>query len=182
LKQYCHSAPQIDAGRDHAIDGRLNLYIVEKLLKLPMDYFERTPTGPHAWQDRSVWRIRHFLTGQLFGAFLDAVPLIGTDSGDADSRMALALMAFALAGIIFVIVMVFMKPIGRLYSPGPYASRPRARIWSRRFMASGPSSRWRWKGGGAGVGSARRRCDRCRSTPWGSWRTIRRRCRCRSSA
>src|ERR1039457_7336285 len=25
------------------IDGRLNLYIVEKLLKLPMDYFERTP-------------------------------------------------------------------------------------------------------------------------------------------
>jgi len=27
------------------IDGRLNLYIVEKLLKLPMDYFERTPTG-----------------------------------------------------------------------------------------------------------------------------------------
>ena len=27
------------------IDGRLNLYIMDKLLKLPMEYFERTPTG-----------------------------------------------------------------------------------------------------------------------------------------
>ncbi len=27
------------------IDGRLNLYVVEKLLKLPMDYFEHNPTG-----------------------------------------------------------------------------------------------------------------------------------------
>ena len=27
------------------IDGRLNLYIMDRLLKLPMEYFERTPTG-----------------------------------------------------------------------------------------------------------------------------------------
>jgi ATP-binding cassette subfamily B protein len=97
------------------IDGRLNLYIVEKLLKLPMDYFERTPTGRTLSKVGQVWQIRNFLTGQLFGAFLDAVPLIGLIPAMLILEWRLALMAFALAGIIFVIVMVFLKPIGRLY-------------------------------------------------------------------
>ena len=97
------------------IDGRLNLYIVEKLLKLPMDYFERTPTGRTLSKLSQIWLIRHFLTGQLFGAFLDAVPLIGLIPAMLFLEWHLALMAFALAGIIFVIVMVFLKPIGRRF-------------------------------------------------------------------
>jgi ATP-binding cassette subfamily B protein len=97
------------------IDGRLNLYIVEKLLKLPMDYFERTPTGRTLSDLGQVWRIRSFLTGQLFGAFLDAVPLVGLIPAMLILDWRLALMAFSLSGIIFVIVLVFMKPIGRLY-------------------------------------------------------------------
>jgi subfamily B ATP-binding cassette protein HlyB/CyaB len=95
------------------IDGRLNLYIVEKLLKLPMDYFERNPTGRTLTKLYQVFRIRNFLTGQLFGAFLDAVPLIGLIPAMLILEWHLALIAFALAGIIFVIVMVFLKPIGR---------------------------------------------------------------------
>jgi ATP-binding cassette subfamily B protein len=97
------------------IDGRLNLYIMEKLLKLPMDYFERTPTGRTLGKIGAVWRIRNFLTGQLFGAFLDAVPLIGLIPAMLILNWALALMAITLAGIIFLIVLAFMKPIGRLY-------------------------------------------------------------------
>jgi len=97
------------------IDGRLNLYIVEKLLKLPMDYFERTPTGRTLSKLNQIWLIRHFLTGQLFGAFLDSVPLIGLVPAMIILEWRLALLAFALAGVIFAIVMVFIKPIGRLY-------------------------------------------------------------------
>jgi ATP-binding cassette subfamily B protein len=97
------------------IDGRLNLYIIEKLLKLPMDYFEHTPTGRTLGKIGSVWRIRNFLTGQLFGAFLDTVPLIGLIPAMLILNWPLALMAFTLAGIIFLIVLVFMKPIGRLH-------------------------------------------------------------------
>ena len=98
------------------IDGRLNLYIVEKLLKLPMDYFEHNPTGHTLGKLGNIWRVRNFLTGQLFGAFLDAVPLIGLIPAMLILDWRLALLAFALAGIIFVIVMVFMKPIGRLHA------------------------------------------------------------------
>jgi subfamily B ATP-binding cassette protein HlyB/CyaB len=97
------------------IDGRLNLYIVEKLLKLPMDYFECNPTGRTLNKIQQVWRIRNFLTGQLFGAFLDAVPLIGLVPAMLILEWHLALIAFALAGIIFVIVMLYLKPISRKY-------------------------------------------------------------------
>jgi ATP-binding cassette, subfamily B, bacterial HlyB/CyaB len=97
------------------IDGRLNLYIVEKLLKLPMDYFEHTPTGRTLSKLGQIWQIRHFLTGQLFGAFLDAVPLIGLIPAMLILNWRLALIAFALAGVIFLIVMVFMKPMTRLH-------------------------------------------------------------------
>src|SRR5665213_574035 len=93
------------------IDGRLNLYIVEKLLKLPMDYFERTPTGRTLGKLSQIFLIRNFLTGQLFGAFLDAVPFIGLIPAMLFLEWHLALMAFALAGIIFLIVMVFLEPI-----------------------------------------------------------------------
>lgn len=97
------------------IDGRINLYILEKLLKLPMDYFERTPTGRILAKIGAIWRIRNFLTGQLFGAFLDAVPLIGLIPAMLILDWRLGLMAFSLAGIIFLIVLVYLKPISRLY-------------------------------------------------------------------
>jgi subfamily B ATP-binding cassette protein HlyB/CyaB len=97
------------------IDGRLNLYIMERLLRLPMDYFETTPTGRILDKLGQIWTIRHFLTGQLFGTFLDAVPLVGLIPAMLILEWRLALMAFLLAAIIFVIVMLFMKPIGRLH-------------------------------------------------------------------
>jgi ATP-binding cassette subfamily B protein len=98
------------------IDGRINLYIVERLLKLPMDYFERTPTGRTLSKLNAVWRIRNFLTGQLFGALLEAVPLIGLIPAMIILNWRLSLMVFALTGCIFLIVLAFMKPIARLYT------------------------------------------------------------------
>jgi ATP-binding cassette, subfamily B, bacterial HlyB/CyaB len=97
------------------IDGRLNLYILDRLLRLPMEFFEQTPTGRILGKLGNVGTIRTFLTGQLFGAFLDSVPLIGLVPVMLLLDWRLALMAFALAAIIFVIVMLFMKPISRLY-------------------------------------------------------------------
>ena len=97
------------------IDGRLSLYIVEKLLKLPMEYFERTPTGRIVTNLAQVLQIRYFMTGQLFGAFLDVVPLIGLIPVMLIIEWHLALIAFALGAIIFLIVMVFLKPMQRLY-------------------------------------------------------------------
>ena len=97
------------------IDGRLNIYIVDKLLKLPLDYFETNPAGNTLNKLHNVWHIRHFLTGQLFGTLLDAVPLLGLIPVMLILEWHLALVAFGLAGLIFVVVMVYLPPLSRAH-------------------------------------------------------------------
>ncbi len=97
------------------IDGRLNLYIIEKLLKLPLDFFENNPTGDTLHKLHNIWQIRQFLTGQLFGTFLDAVPLIGLIPVMLILEWHLALVACALAGLIFVVMMLYLPPLARAH-------------------------------------------------------------------
>lgn len=98
------------------IDGRLNLYLMDKLLKLPMNYFEQNPTGQITSKVGRMWQIRHFLTGQLFGAFLEAVPLLGLIPVMLILKWELALLCFSLTAIVAWIVYIFIKPIGRRYT------------------------------------------------------------------
>jgi ATP-binding cassette, subfamily B, bacterial HlyB/CyaB len=98
------------------MDGRLSLYIMEKTLGLPMEYFERTPTGKILANLSQVWQIRHFLTSQLFGALLDAVPLIALIPILFLIEWHLAFIALGLGICIFLVVVSFLKPIGRLFS------------------------------------------------------------------
>jgi ATP-binding cassette subfamily B protein len=97
------------------IDGRVSLYILDKVLKLPMEYFECTSTGRIITNLQQVYQIRNFLTGQLFGAFLDVVPLVVLIPLLLFVEWHLALTAFALAGIIFMIIYLFMDPMRRLF-------------------------------------------------------------------
>ena len=95
------------------IDARLNLYLIERLLKLPMDYFEHNPTGITLGKLGQIWKIRHFMTGQLFGAFLDAVPLIGILPAILILEWRLAVLTIVLTCIIFLILYLYMPAIGR---------------------------------------------------------------------
>ncbi|MDX8500847.1 peptidase domain-containing ABC transporter [Mesorhizobium sp. VK4C] len=58
------------------IDAKLLTHIFEKVLNLPMDFFERTQVGTIAYDMSQVWRIRAFLVGHLFGTILDSTTLI----------------------------------------------------------------------------------------------------------
>jgi subfamily B ATP-binding cassette protein HlyB/CyaB len=98
------------------IDGRLNLYIVEKLLKLPLNFFEINPAGRTLNKLHNIWQIRYFLTGALFGTFLETIPLFGLIPVMLILEWHLALMAFTLAAVIFVIVMIFLPYISRAHS------------------------------------------------------------------
>jgi subfamily B ATP-binding cassette protein HlyB/CyaB len=98
------------------IDGRLNLYVMEKLLTLPMEYFERHPTGSILSKVAQIGKIRGFLTGQLFTTFLDLTMLIVLLPVMLFISWQLSLVIFVLAGIIFIIIYVFLKPLARLFS------------------------------------------------------------------
>lgn len=97
------------------IDGRLNIYLMDKILKLPMDYFEKNPTGQITSKISRMWQIRQFLTGQLFGAFLDAVPLIGLIPAMLILQWKLALLCFFLTGIVALIVLIYVGPMAARY-------------------------------------------------------------------
>jgi ATP-binding cassette subfamily B protein len=56
-------------------DVKLSTYIFDKVLNLPVDFFERTSVGTVSHDMNEVWKIRNFLTGQLFGAVLDGFVL-----------------------------------------------------------------------------------------------------------
>jgi ATP-binding cassette subfamily B protein len=84
-------------------------------LKLPLDYFENNPAGDTLHKLHNIWQIRQFLTGQLFGAFLDVVPLLGLVPVMLIIEWHLALIAFALAGGIFAIVMLYLPPLSRAH-------------------------------------------------------------------
>ncbi len=58
------------------VDVRLSEYVFDNVLKLPIDYFERTQVGLIARDMNEIWKIRAFLTGQLFGTVLDSLTLL----------------------------------------------------------------------------------------------------------
>ncbi len=57
------------------VDVRLSEYLMDQVLKLPIDYFERTQVGIIGRDMNEIWRVRTFLTGQLFGTVLDSLTL-----------------------------------------------------------------------------------------------------------
>ncbi len=58
------------------IDVKLSTYVFEKVLNLPIDFFERTQIGLIAHDIHEIFKIRTFLVGQLFGTILDSTVLI----------------------------------------------------------------------------------------------------------
>ena len=58
------------------VDVRLSEYMFEKVLHLPIDFFERRQVGLITRDMNEIWRIRTFLTGQLFGTILDSMTLL----------------------------------------------------------------------------------------------------------
>jgi ATP-binding cassette, subfamily B, bacterial HlyB/CyaB len=58
------------------VDVRLSTYIFEKLLNLPLDFFERTQVGKVTHDVHQLWKIRTFLMGQVFGTVIDSATLL----------------------------------------------------------------------------------------------------------
>jgi len=58
------------------VDTKLSTYMFNKVLSLPLDYFERSSTGVITRDMNEMFKIRNFLTGQLFGTVLDSFVLL----------------------------------------------------------------------------------------------------------
>jgi subfamily B ATP-binding cassette protein HlyB/CyaB len=58
------------------VDIKLATYLFDKLLNLPIDFFERTQVGRVTHDAHQIWKIRTFLMSQLFGTVLDSVTIL----------------------------------------------------------------------------------------------------------
>ena len=58
------------------VDVKIWSHMFNRLLNLPIDYFERTPTGEIVHDMYEIHKVRLFLTGQLFGTLLDSFVLV----------------------------------------------------------------------------------------------------------
>ena len=58
------------------MDAKLGMYVFEKVLNLPIDFFERTQSGKVFHDMWELRKIRTFLVGQMFGTLLDSATLL----------------------------------------------------------------------------------------------------------
>ena len=98
------------------LDTKLNLHLFARLLALPVDFFEHHPAGETTARLGQIFKVRDFLTNKLMGTFLDAFTLVVLLPFLFWMDVTLAWMVVVAAGLIAVVIMIFMKPVGALVS------------------------------------------------------------------
>jgi ATP-binding cassette, subfamily B, bacterial HlyB/CyaB len=97
------------------VDARINLHIFDKLLNLPMSFFERVPTGLINAKISQVWHIRQFLIQDLFGTLLDSLTFLILAPVLFLLNWKLAFMVLFLALAILGVYIIFLPSLRRRY-------------------------------------------------------------------
>jgi ATP-binding cassette subfamily B protein len=97
------------------IDTRLNLHVFNRLLRLPLDYFERNPSGETMHKVTQVHKVREFLTGKLLSTFLDMITLMVLLPFLFWLDSSLAWIVLACAGAITLIILAYLRPMRALF-------------------------------------------------------------------
>ena len=98
------------------LDAKLNLHIFTRLLRLPLDYFERNPAGETMYKLDQVHRVRAFLTGKLLTTFLDLVTLCVLLPFLFFINATLAWIVLVCGVAVALIILAFLGPLKVLYS------------------------------------------------------------------
>ena len=98
------------------LDAKLNLHLFNRLLRLPLDYFERHPAGETMYKIAQVYHVREFLTGKLLATFLDMITLCVLLPFLFYLNSTLAWIVVGCAVVILLIILAYLRPLRELYS------------------------------------------------------------------
>jgi ATP-binding cassette, subfamily B, bacterial HlyB/CyaB len=98
------------------LDAKLNLHLFNRLLRLPLDYFERHPAGETMYRIAQIYRVREFLTGRLLTTLLDLITLCALLPLLFYLNATLAWIVLACAVVVALIILAFLKPLRMLYT------------------------------------------------------------------
>ena len=110
------------------LDAKLHLHLFARLLGLPLDFFERNQAGETLSRLGNVSRVREFLTGRLLQTVLDGAMLFVLLPFMFYMEPLLGVIATTVAGVIALIVVVFLRPIGRLVAQMVMAEHKKAAV------------------------------------------------------
>ncbi len=110
------------------IDSRLSIHAFNRLLALPLEYFERQQAGNVIGRVMAIFQVRDFMTGALLRTFLDMFTLVLILPFLFFLSSTLAWMVLAAAGAIGLIVVIFMGPIAYYVSRVTTAEVERASV------------------------------------------------------
>jgi ATP-binding cassette, subfamily B, bacterial HlyB/CyaB len=98
------------------IDAKLNLHIFNRLIRLPLDYFERHPAGETMYKVSQIHQVRQFITGKLLTTFLDLITLGVLLPFLFWLNATLAWIVLICATLITLIILAYLKPVRVAYT------------------------------------------------------------------
>jgi len=98
------------------IDTKLNLHIFNRMIRLPIDYFERHPAGDTLHRLYSVHQVREFITGKLLTTFLDFITLLVILPLLFYLSSTLTWLVVAAACVLMIVILVFLGPVSAAMS------------------------------------------------------------------
>ncbi|MFL5255146.1 MAG: peptidase domain-containing ABC transporter [Rhodopila sp.] len=93
------------------IDATLNIHVFNRLIRLPLDYFERHPAGETMYRVSQINVVRQFITGRLMTTLLDLMTLAVLLPFLFYLNGTLAWIVLVCATAIMLIILAFLRPI-----------------------------------------------------------------------
>ncbi|WP_284258159.1 peptidase domain-containing ABC transporter [Acidocella aquatica] len=94
------------------LDARLNLRIFDRLVSLPIEFFEREQAGVLTYKVQQIYQVREFLTGRLMNTFIDVFMVVLLLPILFYMSAPMAWTVLIAASLIAVIIGIFLRPLG----------------------------------------------------------------------
>ena len=96
-------------------DAKLNLHVFNRLIRLPLDYFERHPAGETMYRVSQINQVRQFITGKLMTTLLDLITLLVLLPFLFWLNATLAWIVLVCATSIMLIILAYLRPMRAIF-------------------------------------------------------------------
>jgi subfamily B ATP-binding cassette protein HlyB/CyaB len=97
-------------------DAKLSIQVFSRLIRLPLDYFERHPAGETMYRVSQVNLVRQFITGKLMTTILDLITLAVLLPFLFWLNATLAWIVMVCATSIMLIILAFLRPMRMIFA------------------------------------------------------------------
>jgi len=97
-------------------DAKLSLHVFNRLIRLPLDYFERHPAGETMYRVSQINQVRNFITGKLMTTLLDLITLLVLLPFLFWLNATLAWIVLVCATSIMLIILAYLRPMRTIFS------------------------------------------------------------------